>query len=253
MKIKLVLSQGAFWQINKELANKIGLESALLLSDLIDRESYFESRSMLISINGEGFFFVTGEQLEETTTLSYHKQRKCLKTLKDAGMIKTFLRGVPAKTHYKVVENKIWSYLTTSSKEIKEPVVKEFKNLLLKNSKTINNNTIIIIDNNNIDKREAVFKKNLTTFSNTYTSDLLENFFDYWSEKNKSGKKMKFELQKTFETSKRLATWFKRQEKWKKEKVSVKKKKTAAEEWRELLDTKKESSTFDNIINTNNE
>ena len=149
MKIKSILSQGAFWQINKSLAQKVGLEAALLLSDLIDRESYFDSRDMLISINGEGYFFVTGEQLEESTTLSYHKQRKCLKTLKDAGMIKTFLRGVPAKTHYKIVENKIWSYLKTSSEEIKEPVVKEFKNLLLKNSKTINNNRIIIIDNNN--------------------------------------------------------------------------------------------------------
>ena len=155
MKIKSILSQGAFWQINKSLARKVGLEAALLLSDLIDRESYFDSRDMLISINGEGYFFVTGEQLEESTTLSYHKQRKCLKTLKDAGMIKTFLRGVPAKTHYKIVENKIWSYLKTSSEEIKEPVVKEFKNLLLKNSKTINNNRIIIIDNNNKEQQKA--------------------------------------------------------------------------------------------------
>mgnify|MGYP003646360993 FL=1 len=155
MKIKSILSQGAFWQINKSLAQKVGLEAALLLSDLIDRESYFDSRDMLISINGEGYFFVTGEQLEESTTLSYHKQRKCLKKLKDAGMIKTFLRGVPAKTHYKIVENKIWSYLKTSSEEIKEPVVKEFKNLLLKNSKTINNNRIIIIDNNNKEQQKA--------------------------------------------------------------------------------------------------
>ena len=150
MKIKSILSQGAFWQINKELTKKIGVETALVLSDLIDRESYFDGRNMLIDINGEGYFFVTGEQLEESTTLSYHKQRKCLKTLKEKGMIKTFLRGIPAKTHYKIVENKIWEALETSSKEISEPVVKEFKNLELKNSITINNNKEIIIENNNI-------------------------------------------------------------------------------------------------------
>ena len=81
MKIKTILSQGAFWQINKALAQNVGLEAALLLSDLIDRESYFENRDMLVNINGEGFFFVTSEQIEQSTTLSYHKQRKCLKTL----------------------------------------------------------------------------------------------------------------------------------------------------------------------------
>ena len=168
MKIKSILSQGAFWQINKELTKKIGVETALVLSDLIDRESYFDGRNMLIDINGEGYFFVTGEQLEESTTLSYHKQRKCLKTLKEKGMIKTFLRGIPAKTHYKIVENKIWEALETSSKGISEPVVKEFKNLELKNSITINNNKEIIIENNNIinnkQKAKAYFEDlNLNT------------------------------------------------------------------------------------------
>ena len=155
MKIKSVLSQGAFWQINKVLAKKVGLESALLLSDLIDRESYFDSRDMLININGDNYFFVTSGQIEESTTLSYHKQRKCLRRLKNEGMIKTFLRGVPAKTHYKIVENKIWSSLKTSYEETSKPVMKEFKNLLLKNSKTINNNRIIIIDNNNKEQQKA--------------------------------------------------------------------------------------------------
>jgi len=157
MKIKTILSQGAFWQINKALAQNVGLEAALLLSDLIDRESYFENRDMLVNINGEGFFFVTSEQIEQSTTLSYHKQRKCLKTLKNKGMIKTFLRGVPAKTHYKIDENKIWSYLKTSSKEISKPVLKEFKNLNLKNLKTINNNKEIIIKNNNKEQKAKAY------------------------------------------------------------------------------------------------
>lgn len=175
MKIKSVLSQGAFWQINKVLAKKVGLESALLLSDLIDRESYFDSRDMLININGEGYFFVTGEQIEESTTLSYHKQRKCLKTLKSEGMIKTFLRGVPAKTHYKIVENKIWSSLKTSYEETSKPVMKEFKNLLLKNSKTINNNKEIIIDNNN---KEQYKEKAKAYFDDLEINDLFIEFLD---------------------------------------------------------------------------
>ena len=175
MKIKSILSQGAFWQINKELTKKIGVETALVLSDLIDRESYFDGRNMLIDINGEGYFFVTGEQLEESTTLSYHKQRKCLKTLKEKGMIKTFLRGIPAKTHYKIVENKIWEALETSSKGISEPVVKEFKNLELKNSITINNNKEIIIENNNINNNKQKAK---VYFEDPKLNNLFIDFLD---------------------------------------------------------------------------
>jgi len=36
---------------------------------------------------------------------------------------------------------------------------------------------------------------------------MLYKFFNYWSELNKSGTKMRFELEKTWEIEKRLATW----------------------------------------------
>lgn len=39
---------------------------------------------------------------------------------------------------------------------------------------------------------------------------MLNNFYSYWSEKAASGK-MKFQLEKTWETSKRLKKWFDRQ------------------------------------------
>jgi hypothetical protein len=36
----------------------------------------------------------------------------------------------------------------------------------------------------------------------------IQKFIEYWTELNKSGKKQKWELQETFEVSRRLATWF---------------------------------------------
>ena len=156
MKIKSVLSQSAFWQINKSLAQKVGLESALLLSDLIDRESYFEGRGMLIDINGEGYFFVTSKQISDATTLSYRKQKKCITTLEDEGMIKTFLRGVPAKLHFTICESKIWQSVNTSISETLKLDLAKTQYKSERNAKTINNNKEIIIDNNNkaIDKKE---------------------------------------------------------------------------------------------------
>lgn len=46
---------------------------------------------------------------------------------------------------------------------------------------------------------------------NVYSDKMLREFFDYWSETNANGKKMRKEMQKTFDTKKRLATWASRE------------------------------------------
>jgi hypothetical protein len=172
MKIKSVLSQGAFWQINKSLAQKVGLESALLLSDLIDRESYFEGRDMLIDINGEGYFFVTSKQISDATTLSYRKQKKCIAVLEDEGMIKTFLRGVPAKLHFTICESKIWQSVNTSISETLKLDLAKTQNKSERNAKTINNNKELIIKNNNKEQ----YKKVENYFDNILIDNLFKEF-----------------------------------------------------------------------------
>lgn len=44
-----------------------------------------------------------------------------------------------------------------------------------------------------------------------YPDEMLRAFFDYWSEHNENGKKMLFEMKKTFDIKKRLATWASRE------------------------------------------
>jgi len=58
----------------------------------------------------------------------------------------------------------------------------------------------------NILKREAKFKSEVFEFKK-YPDVMLDKFVNYWTEKNKSGTKMRYELEKTFEITKRLATW----------------------------------------------
>ena len=38
---------------------------------------------------------------------------------------------------------------------------------------------------------------------------MLKAFVDYWTEKNSRGKKMKYQMEKTFDIDKRLSTWSK--------------------------------------------
>lgn len=64
---------------------------------------------------------------------------------------------------------------------------------------------------NKIEERKTAFGYSLKEFEKTYPKDMLTAFFRYWSEKNKSGTKMKWELEKTFELSLRLSNWASRE------------------------------------------
>jgi arsenate reductase-like glutaredoxin family protein len=71
----------------------------------------------------------------------------------------------------------------------------------LKKCRTINKNKEIII-NNNITFKEEVF-------SYDYPKEMLQDFYDYWTEPSKRGKLRK-DMQKTWCTERRLKTWAKR-------------------------------------------
>lgn len=56
-------------------------------------------------------------------------------------------------------------------------------------------------------KRKDDFGKSLVPFIDKYGKEMVRAFFEYWSELNKSETKMRYEMQKTWEVGKRLATW----------------------------------------------
>ena len=58
--------------------------------------------------------------------------------------------------------------------------------------------------------RKERFYESLVPFVEKYGAAMIREFFDYWSEMNKSQTKMRFEQQPTWETSLRLVTWAKR-------------------------------------------
>ena len=58
--------------------------------------------------------------------------------------------------------------------------------------------------------RKERFYESLVPFVEKYGAAMIREFFDYWSEMNKSQTKMRFEQQPSWETSLRLVTWAKR-------------------------------------------
>lgn len=58
-----------------------------------------------------------------------------------------------------------------------------------------------------IDKKIEDFRYSLSEFKSKYGDIILLEFFNYWSELNKSQTKMRWELEKTWNTPKRLTRW----------------------------------------------
>lgn len=67
-----------------------------------------------------------------------------------------------------------------------------------------------------IEARREQLLTDMRKYANIYSSDMLNAFYQYWSEPNKKNTKMRFELEKTWLLSSRLATWEKRENNYKK-------------------------------------
>lgn len=55
--------------------------------------------------------------------------------------------------------------------------------------------------------RSKLFQESLRPFLEVYGRDLLNDFYAYWTEPNKSKTKMRYELEKTWDVARRLNTW----------------------------------------------
>ena len=68
-----------------------------------------------------------------------------------------------------------------------------------------------------IDKRQDKFidQVNNVIKQKKYSNDETNNFVNFWTERNNANTKMRFELQQTFDISRRLATWVRNNKEWK--------------------------------------
>ena len=145
--IELLRSDGSI-VINKTLAKNIGLNEAIIYSELLSRYCYFSNRNELTA---DGYFFNTVQDLEDGTTLNDYSQRKAIKKLEELGLIKCDKRDIPAKRYFKIVDDieviikylKNDESLRTSSLKFKEL---DIENLKPNNTNTNNTNKTISKD-----------------------------------------------------------------------------------------------------------
>ena len=88
---------------------------------------------------------------------------------------------------------------------------------------SVNVNDNVNVINNNIDSRKLKFADTLKPFIDIYGKDLIKDFYGYWTEPNKSNTKFKKELEKTWDTKRRLENWAKNDKTFYKPKQEIKK------------------------------
>ena len=94
-----LLGSGSNVAVNKLMIKNIGLDAGFLFASLIDFENYLIEKEI---IKDGDAFHVGRAKLEDTTTLSEHRQKQAEKILIENGLIEMKLKGVPARNHYKI-------------------------------------------------------------------------------------------------------------------------------------------------------
>lgn len=109
--------QSNFIIANRNIINKFGINSAIMLGELYGRYNYFKKRNQLKN----GFFFATKDSIESSTKLTPYKQRKASSILENANILETKYIDIPSKTYYKINEINL-------IKVLKNSVVNEINN-----------------------------------------------------------------------------------------------------------------------------
>ncbi len=102
--------QSNFIIANRNIINKFGINSAIMLGELYGRYNYFKKRNQLRN----GFFFATKDSIESSTKLTPYKQRNSTNILVNASILEVKYIDIPPKTYYKINEINLMKVLKNS-------------------------------------------------------------------------------------------------------------------------------------------
>lgn len=110
---KQLLMSSNYYILNKQIVKELGIESAFLLTILIEASDGLA--------DNEGWFYQTIEKIGELTGLGRHKQDKIIKELIDLKILEQKNKGVPCKRYFKVnyemIENLVFQNQQSSLSE----------------------------------------------------------------------------------------------------------------------------------------
>ena len=110
---KQLLMSSNYYTLNKQIVKELGIESAFLLTILIEASDGLADE--------EGWFYQTIEKIGELTGIGRHKQDKIIKELIELKILEQKNKGVPCKRYFKVnyemIENLVFQNQQSSLSE----------------------------------------------------------------------------------------------------------------------------------------
>ena len=177
---KQLLMSSNYYTLNKQIVKSLGIESAFLLTILIEASDGLS--------DDEGWFYQTIEKIGELTGIGRHKQDKIIKDLIELKILEQKNKGVPCKRYFKInysmIENLVFLSPQTSLSENDKLDCKKETNWSAENSQTRlsenDNNKEYII--NNLDKE--LNHKEHKSYEHEFANDDLKKI-KHWFMKNK--------------------------------------------------------------------
>ena len=185
---KQLLMSSNYYTLNKQIVKELGIESAFLLTILIEASDGLADE--------EGWFYQTIEKIGELTGIGRHKQDKIIKKLIELKILEQKNKGVPCKRYFKVnyemIENLVFQNQQTSLSENDKLDCPKKTNYFVENSQTClsqnDKNKEYIINNLNkklnhkehnksCDDLKAIkkwFKENKIDFSKKHENRIIE-------------------------------------------------------------------------------
>ena len=147
MNILSILASDNYIVINRDLLKKYGINVTLMLCELASEYNYFDKNGML----DDGMFFSTIDNIYEKTGLSKYQQTEALKVLDKIGIVKSVVKGIPAKRYFKIDVEELAKQIVN----ISPSSCKEIGKLDGEKVETKNNNRKLINNSNNLKDKES--------------------------------------------------------------------------------------------------
>ena len=205
MTTKQLLASNSYIQFPRFLGNYIGVNEAVLVSALCDKDSWCEFNI----VEYDGWFYYLRDEIELETGLTESQQRTALKSLSDIKIISTKRAGIPSKMYYKINADVLETVLFDAYNAYNQRKIQLSQNMTTSGTKTMTTsgieNRITSIDNNintKINKKAPAEptlsstksrKRDLISRSKTTLVDDLESGKDI-AEQKKAKKKSPKEL-----------------------------------------------------------
>ena len=141
----LMEDNGGFIAVSKNLIAAIGLNEAIVFSELVSKYNYYEKENML----NNGYMYCTYDDLRISTGLSQTAQTNAIKNLEKLNLIKCTIAGFPKKRYITVLDAELSKYLQQGKEKIEKLKANIRRNQFIDiNTMDINKMDINTIENN---------------------------------------------------------------------------------------------------------